>query len=177
MFCVLPDEDSSRQGRDRFRGRSSARSPRTPQEMVRSPPHLTPASLARDVVSSVLLLSLRQVCGDHQESRLRRRTGARPLPPVAPPSRRVVSVGLAAPAAAGARQLEEAGLESTISAPGTTAPVIRPEQVDEWSLPGSCLRSFVSRCVSGVRFRYEGPGVLDGLSVLPRQDPQRQQRR
>lgn len=33
-FLCLPDEDSSRQGRDHLRDWSSARSPRPPQEMV-----------------------------------------------------------------------------------------------------------------------------------------------
>lgn len=55
-FLCLPDEDSSRQGRDHLRDWSSAGSPGPPQEMVWSPRlHLPPSS-------SVTLSHLRFCC-------------------------------------------------------------------------------------------------------------------
>lgn len=69
--------------------------------------------------SCILPLSC-QVPSHYRENRLWQRAGPDPLPPVEPSAWRVVSLELAVPAAAGARQPEEAGPESTVLTTGTT---------------------------------------------------------
>ena len=66
-----------------------------------------------------MCLSSCQVRSHHREDRLRQRTPPDPLPSVEPAARRMVSLELAVPAAAGAGQPEEAGPEPVTGAAGT----------------------------------------------------------
>lgn len=124
-------------------------------------------------------LSFRQVSSHHRENRLRQGARSDPLPPVEPAPRWVVSLDLAVPAAAGARHPEETGQKPTGRTAGTahrlSASVV-VVVVDVVVL--SQRRSlFLSDSVEGVCAGHEGSGLLDRLSLLPGQNPQRQQRR
>lgn len=85
----------------------------------------------------MVLLSYHQVCGYHQENWLWQRTGPCPLSAVEPPSQWMVSVELVVLAAAGACQLEEAGLKPTIFTPGMTQELHvdgYPAQYSDWRI-------------------------------------------
>ena len=127
FFSVSADEDTSRQVRNHFWGRSPAWSPRSTQELVwilKLKPKTTyvfpSLSLTTHSHTAVSVLGAPQVPSNDWKDWLWWRADPDPLPSVEPSPWRMVSLELTVPAAAGAGQSEEAGPQSATLSTGTT---------------------------------------------------------
>lgn len=180
-FLCLPDEDSSRQGRDHLRDWSSTRSPRPPQEMVWSHClYLLPSSSVTfsylwfcchtiryaatikkiDYDKERVLVHYQQWSHRHNEWFQWNSSFLRPLERVS-----LRRQGLNPPYS---HLVWHKNCMLTVILPSIlTGGFICIYDLSELIVFFFCLH------VSDVCFRYEGSGMLDGLSILPCQNPQR----